>query len=46
MDYEKNKTIAILKQMVADGKISQADAEKYCPEMAEFQSVRIGARFF
>lgn len=35
MDYEKNKTLAILKQMVADGKITQADAEKYCQEIVE-----------
>lgn len=34
MDYEKNKTLAILKQMVADGKITQEDAEKYFPEIS------------
>lgn len=34
MDYEKNKTLAILKQMVADGKITQEDAEKYFPELS------------
>jgi polyhydroxyalkanoate synthesis regulator phasin len=41
MDYEKNKTLAILKQMVADGKITQADAEKYCPEIAESEDEQI-----
>lgn len=41
MDYEKNKTIAIMKQMVADGKITQADAEKYCPEIAESEDEKM-----
>ena len=35
MNYEMKQTIAIMKKMVADGKITQEDAEKYCPELKE-----------
>ena len=46
MDYEKNKTIAIMKQMVADGKITQSDAEKYCPEIAKSEDEKIRNTIF
>ena len=42
MDYEKNKeALAIVKQMVADGQISQEVAEKYFPELAESEDEKI-----
>lgn len=41
MDYGNRKSIAIFKLMVADGKITQAEAEKYCPEMAESDEERM-----
>lgn len=42
MDYEKNKeAFVIVKQMVADGQISQEVAEKYFPELAESEDERI-----
>ena len=41
MDYENKKTLAILKQMVADGQISQEVAEKYFPELAESENERM-----
>lgn len=40
MDYEK-KTQATLKQMVVDGKIMQADVEKYFPELTESEDEKI-----
>ena len=42
MDYEKNKeALAIVKQMVADGQISQEVAEKYFPELIESEDEKI-----
>lgn len=42
MDNKNNKDIiAIVKQMVVDGIITQKDAEKYCPELAESEDERI-----
>ena len=45
MDYEKNKeAIEMVKQMVADGQVSQDVAEKYFPEIAESKNDKIRKR--
>ena len=45
MEYIKNKeAIAIVKQMVADGQISQDVAEKYFPELKESEDEKIRKR--
>ncbi len=42
MDYEKNKeTLAIVRQMISDGQVSQEVAEKYFPELAESEDEKI-----
>lgn len=42
MDYEKNKdALAIVKQMVVDGQVSQEVAEKYFPELVEIEGEKI-----
>ena len=41
MDYKKMKPIRLVRQMLIDGVITQEQAEKYFPELAEIEDERI-----